>query len=168
MFNFSLKNKMLLLAVLPMATVVLLLMLLIYSQMRAMGEQEVTQFRADMMQEKQDALEHHVAIAVSAVAPYMTGNALDATQLEAAKAVIRAMKFSDDGYMFVYDLDGVNIVHGSNQALEGRNLIDLKDPNGVFLIRELIAAGKKGGGFVTYMWDEKTRGGLTPKLGYAA
>ena len=168
MFNFSLKNKMLLLAVLPMATVVLLLMLLIYSQMRAMGEQEVTQFRADMMQEKQDALEHHVAIAVSAVAPYMTGNALDVTQLEAAKAVIRAMKFSDDGYMFVYDLDGVNIVHGSNQALEGRNLIDLKDPNGVFLIRELIAAGKKGGGFVTYMWDEKTRGGLTPKLGYAA
>ena len=168
MFNFSLKNKMLLLAVLPMATVVLLLMLLIYSQMRAMGEQEVTQFRADMMQEKQDALEHHVAIAVSAVAPYMTGNSLDAAQLEAAKAVIRAMKFSDDGYMFVYDLDGVNIVHGSNQALEGRNLIDLKDPNGVFLIRELIAAGKKGGGFVTYMWDEKTRGGLTPKLGYAA
>ena len=90
MFNFSLKNKMLLLAVLPMATVVLLLMLLIYSQMRAMGEQEVTQFRADMMQEKQDALEHHVAIAVSAVAPYMTGNSLDAAQLEAAKAVIRA------------------------------------------------------------------------------
>ncbi|MCD1597138.1 methyl-accepting chemotaxis protein [Rheinheimera aquimaris] len=168
MFNFSLKNKMLLLAVLPMATVVLLLMLLIYSQMRAMGKEEITQFRADMMQEKQDALEHHVAIAVSAVAPYMTGNSLNAAQLEAAKAVIRAMKFSDDGYMFVYDLDGVNIVHGSNQALEGRNLIDLKDPNGVFLIRELIAAGKKGGGFVTYMWDEKTRGGLTPKLGYAA
>ncbi|WP_417705903.1 methyl-accepting chemotaxis protein [Rheinheimera aquimaris] len=168
MFNFSLKNKMLLLAVLPMATVVLLLMLLIYSQMRAMGKEEITQFRADMMQEKQDALEHHVAIAISAATPYMTGNSLDADQLEAAKAVIRAMKFSDDGYMFVYDLDGVNIVHGSNQALEGRNLIDLKDPNGVYLIRELIAAGKKGGGFVTYMWDEKTRGGLTPKLGYAA
>lgn len=168
MFNFSLKNKMLLLAVLPMATVVLLLMLLIYGQMRAMGAEEITQFRADMLREKQDALEHHVAIAVSAAAPYMTSSSPDAAQLEAAKAVIRAMKFSDDGYMFVYDLDGVNIVHGSNQALEGRNLIDLKDPNGVLLIRELIEAGKKGGGFVTYMWDEKTRGGLTPKLGYAA
>ncbi|HEX5792275.1 MAG TPA: methyl-accepting chemotaxis protein, partial [Rheinheimera sp.] len=157
-----------LLAVLPMVVVVLALMLLIYSQMRAMGEEEITQFRADMLQEKQDALEHHVAIATSAVAPYFSSGSPDAGQLEAAKAVIRAMKFSDDGYMFVYDLDGVNIVHGSNQALEGRNLIDLKDPNGVFLIRELIAAGKKGGGFVTYMWDEKTRGGLTPKLGYAA
>ena len=168
MFNFSLKNKMLLLAVLPMATVVLLLMLLIYGQMRAMGAEEITQFRADMLREKQDALEHHVAIAVSAAAPYMTSSSPDAAQLEAAKAVIRAMKFSDDGYMFVYDLDGVNIVHGSNQALEGRNLIDFKDPNGVLLIRELIEAGKKGGGFVTYMWDEKTRGGLTPKLGYAA
>src|SRR5690606_27145272 len=103
-----------------------------------------------------------------AVAPYFDNNAPSAEQLEAAKAVIRAMKFSDDGYMFVYDLDGVNIVHGSNAALEGRNVTSLQDPNGICLIRELIDAAKKGGGFVTYMWDEKTRGGLTPKLGYAA
>ncbi|SEI12618.1 methyl-accepting chemotaxis sensory transducer with Cache sensor [Rheinheimera pacifica] len=168
MFNFKLKNKMLLLAVLPIVTVVLALMLLIYSQMRSMGEAEVVQFRADMMHEKQNALEHHVAIAITAVAPYFSGGEPSAEQLDAAKAVIRAMKFSDDGYMFVYDLAGVNIVHGSNAALEGRNLIELKDPNGVLLIRDLIEAGKKGGGFVTYMWDEKTRGGLTPKLGYAA
>ena len=168
MFNFTLKNKMLLLAVVPMVTVVLALMLLIYSQMRAMGEEEVVQFRADMMAEKQNALEHHVAIAVTAVQPYFGNGAPSAEQLEAAKAVIRAMKFSDDGYMFVYDLEGVNIVHGSNAALEGRNLMGLQDPDGIYLIRELIDAAKKGGGFVTYMWDEKTRGGLTPKLGYAA
>ncbi|MDP5138008.1 methyl-accepting chemotaxis protein [Rheinheimera baltica] len=168
MLNFSLKNKMLLLAVLPMLAIVLALMLLIYSQMRVMGEEEISQFRADMMQEKQDALQHHVAIAISAVAPFLLESTPDAEQLDAAKSVIRSMKFSDDGYMFVYDLNGINIVHGSNAALEGRNLIDLKDPNGVLLIRELIDAGKKGGGFVTYMWDEKNRGGLTPKLGYAA
>ena len=158
---------MLLLAVLPMLTVVLALMLLVYSQMRTMGEAEITQFRSDMMQEKRTALQHHVAIAVTAVAPYFSSANPTEQQLNDAKAVLRAMKFSDDGYMFVYDLQGVNIVHGSNQALEGRNLIDLKDPNGVLLIRDLIEAGKQGGGFVEYMWDEKTRGGLTPKLGYA-
>ncbi len=167
MLNVTLKNKMLLLAVLPMLTVVMALMLLVYSQMRTMGEAEIAQFRSDMMQEKRTALEHHVAIAVTAVAPYFQSANPTEQQLGDAKAVMRAMKFSDDGYMFVYDLQGVNIVHGSNQALEGRNLIDLKDPNGVLLIRELIEAGKKGGGFVEYMWDEKTRGGLTPKLGYA-
>lgn len=167
MVNFSLKNKMLLLAVLPMLTVVLALMILVYSQMRVMGEEEVLQFRADMMQEKRTALAHHVAIAATAVAPYFSSGTPTGEQLEAAKAVMRAMKFSDDGYMFVYDLDGVNIVHGSNQALEGRNLMALKDPNGILLIRDLIDAGKKGSGFVEYMWDEKTRGGLTPKLGYA-
>ena len=61
MLNVSLKNKMLLLAVLPMLTVVLALMLLVYGQMRTMGEAEVAQFRSDMMQEKRTALEHHVA-----------------------------------------------------------------------------------------------------------
>ncbi|MEH8019676.1 methyl-accepting chemotaxis protein [Rheinheimera metallidurans] len=168
MFKLSLKNKMLLLAVLPMIAIVLALMLLIYSQMRDMGTEQINQFRIDMLQEKQDALKNHVAIAASAVAPYFTTNNPSAEQLNAAKAMIRAMRFGDDGYMFVYDLDGVNIVHGSNSSLEGRNLIDLKDPNGVPLIRELIDAAKKGSGFVTYMWDEKTRGGLTPKLSYAA
>ncbi|VVP54291.1 Methyl-accepting chemotaxis protein McpP [Pseudomonas fluorescens] len=167
MVNLTLKNKMLLLAVLPMLTVALAMMLSVNSQMRAMGDEEISKFRTDMMLEKRSALEHHVAIAISAVAPLIVTNKSGIDQFEAAKKVIRSMSFSDDGYMFVYDMNGTNIVHGSNAALEGRNLIDFKDPSGKFLIRELIDAGKKGGDFVEYLWDEKTRGGLTPKLGYA-
>lgn len=167
MFNFTLKNKMLMLAVLPMLTVALVMMLSVDMQMRAMGDEEISKFRSDMMQEKRSALEHHVSIAISATAPIIKADTSGANQLEAVKSVIRSMSFSDDGYMFVYDVSGTNIVHGSNAALEGKNLIDLKDPSGKFLVRELIGAGTRGGGFVEYMWDEKNRGGLTPKLGYA-
>ncbi len=168
MLNFSLKNKMLWLAVLPMVTIVLALILLIYSQMNSMGDEEINQFRVDMLREKQDALQHHVQIAVSSAAPYLVDSNPTASQLEAVKAQLRAMKFSDHGYMFVYDLSGNNLVHGANATLEGRNLMQLTDPNGVFIVRELVDAGRKGGGFVNYIWDEKTRGGLTPKLSYAA
>lgn len=167
MVNLTLKNKMLLLAVMPVLTVALAMTLYVDKQMRAMGDEELSKFRTDMMQEKRSALEHHVAIAISAVAPVFNANKTGANQLDDAKSIIRSMSFSDDGYMFVYEVNGTNIVHGSNAALEGKNLIDLKDPDGKFLIRELIDAGMEGGGFVEYMWDEKTRGGLTPKLGYA-
>src|ERR1700752_4538781 len=45
-----------------------------------------------------------------------------------------------DLYPFVYTLDGTKCVaHGANSALVGKNLIDLKDPDGKFLIRELAA-----------------------------
>ena len=74
---------------------------------------------------------------------------------------------SDTGYVFVYDVKGVNIAHGVNTSLEGKNLYDFKDPNGVYLIRELIDAAKNGGGYVQYSW-KNTNGSLNPKLGYAA
>lgn len=167
MANLSLKNKILLLVIMPIITVVMLLMILIYTEMRSMGQQEIDQFRSDMLQEKQAALTSHVQIAASAVAPYLNQTTPTEQQISAAKAVLRAMHFSDDGYMFIYDLNGINLVHGSNAGLEGKDLSQLQDPNGVYVIRQLLTAAQQGGGFVTYMWDEKTRGGLTPKLSYA-
>jgi cytochrome c len=63
--------------------------------------------------------------------------------------------FNDrDLYPFIYTLDGTKCVaHGANPALVGKNLIDLKDQEGKFLIRELSATAKKsGGGWVDYKW----------------
>ena len=45
------------------------------------------------------------------------------------------------------------MAHGANAALVGKNLIDLKDPDGKFLIRELAAVAKgPGSGWVDYKW----------------
>src|SRR5260370_38253667 len=51
-----------------------------------------------------------------------------------------------DLYPFIYTLDGVCVAHGANPALVGKNLVDLKDQDGKFLIRELAATPKKTGG----------------------
>ena len=53
----------------------------------------------------------------------------------------------------------------TNKSGNGKNLIDLKDTDGVYFIRELIEAGKKGGGFVAYRFD-KPGAGVQPKLAY--
>lgn len=52
----------------------------------------------------------------------------------------RLWRFDDSGsmgYFFIYDQQGVNVMHAANPALQGRNLMDLKDPNGVEVIRGL-------------------------------
>lgn len=59
-----------------------------------------------------------------------------------------------DGYFFVFNLKGTVIAHGADPALEGKNLIDLRGPTGVFVIQEIIAAAKNGTGFVTYEWTK--------------
>ena len=76
--------------------------------------------------------------------------------------------FNDrDLYAFVYSLDGTNCVaHGANPALVGKNLIDLKDQDGKFLIRELSEIAKKGGGWVDYKWPNPTTKAIESKSSY--
>src|SRR5690349_17617279 len=58
-----------------------------------------------------------------------------------------------DLYPFIYDLKGICVAHGARPALIGKNLIDLKDQDGKYLIREMIKiAGDLENGWVDYEW----------------
>ena len=48
-------------------------------------------------------------------------------------------------YIFVLETDGDVVFHGANRALEQTNLWNLEDRNGVFIVRELVAAARRGG-----------------------
>ena len=81
-------------------------------------------------------------------------------------------------YLALGNSDGVILFHGANPAIEGQNLINQEDPNGVKYLQELIAAAAAGGGFVAYYFDnpaidENGDGELvgdpigSPKISYA-
>lgn len=112
-------------------------------------------------------LEHNVMLALTALQPlYASGRDDEATKAE-ARAILRSMNYGTDGYFFVYRLDGTNEVHPRQPELEGQNLWDLQDRNGVPVIRQLIGAARAGGGFVRYHWDKPSTGEIADKLSYA-
>jgi len=88
---------------------------------------------------------------------------------EAILAQFDTLHFFNDksGYIFVYTYDGTNILTPTNKALQGQNLIALKDSNGIFLIKELIEATKRGGGLVKYNFPKVKDGKPFPKFSYA-
>jgi len=49
----------------------------------------------------------------------------------------------------------------------GQNWMDLQDDNGIYIIRDLIFAAQKGGGFVEYAWERPSTGKGSQKLSYA-
>jgi len=72
-----------------------------------------------------------------------------------------------DLYPFVYDFKGVNVAHGARPALVGKNLISLKDQNGVYLIQEMIALAKgPGSGWVDYKWPNPITDKIEDKSSY--
>ena len=77
-------------------------------------------------------------------------------------------------YVFVVSTEGYTVFHGGfPHRFEGRQFedIDRQDANGVRYIRELLAAGVAGGGFVEYLFDNPAVEGDeeigSPKIAYA-
>lgn len=61
--------------------------------------------------------------------------------------------------------DGIVICHGVKPDLNGKNLWAIKDPNGVFLVQEIIkqAQSKDGQGWANYSWPSPETNLITPK-----
>ena len=62
-------------------------------------------------------------------------------------ARIEKIRFSKEGYVFAGTLEGISL----SGPARGKNMIDVKDVNGVKIVRELISAANAGGGFVQYV-----------------
>jgi cytochrome c len=72
-----------------------------------------------------------------------------------------------DLYPFIYDMTGRCVAHGARPALIGKNLIDLKDQDGKFLIREMVALAKgPGHGWIDYKWPNPLTNKIEDKSSY--
>ena len=76
------------------------------------------------------------------------------------------LRYDGDNYVFVQGTDGRMIFH-PNPKMRNTDLSDLKDPNGVYLVREMNAvAQKQGQGQVGYMWPKPGTEVPMPKISY--
>jgi signal transduction histidine kinase len=72
-----------------------------------------------------------------------------------------------DLYPFIYNMEGICVAHGAREALIGKNLIDLKDQDGKFLIREMVAMSKgPGSGWIDYKWPNPLTNKIEDKSSY--
>jgi signal transduction histidine kinase len=72
-----------------------------------------------------------------------------------------------DLYPFVYDMSGTCVAHGARPALIGKNLIELKDQDGKYLIREMVEIAKgSGSGWINYKWPNPLSNKIEDKASY--
>jgi cytochrome c len=70
-------------------------------------------------------------------------------------------------YMFCYSKDGVNKAHGGNPAFVGKNLLAVKDPDGVLANAEIIKKGlQDGSGWVDFKWPNPVTKKVEMKSAY--
>lgn len=161
-----LKAKLLTLAALPLLLSLALIAATVWHQQQELARREHALVEDATMKSRREELRNYVALGVSAIQPlYDSGRSDEATQAEAVRR-LSALDYGNDGYFFVYDLQGRVLMHSRQPELVGRDLWNLRDPAGDATIQRLVAQARAGGGWVTYQWRKPSTGQMTPKLGY--
>ncbi|WP_335917731.1 methyl-accepting chemotaxis protein [Shewanella chilikensis] len=161
MSSLSLRNKLLLLALLPLLTVSIVLMLASWTVESDALESEITNFREKLLNERRQELVHVTEVAKEIVS-FQRGQGGD------YKAALRDVRFGSAGYFFVYDGNGKNLFHALLPNLEGTDQIGMTDPKGIKIIVGLLNAARNGDGILTYYYQKPGTNELVEKIGYAA
>ncbi|MFH4831493.1 methyl-accepting chemotaxis protein [Vibrio diabolicus] len=160
------RNKLLLITLIPLLLITTLISVVYYINSSKSLEAELARDRQELIETKKKELQAYMMMGVTAIKPLYDTD-VNGSNKEAAKEILKAMRFESDGYFFAYDSQGVNTLHAIKPSLEGKNLYDLKDENGVAVIAGLIDASQKGDGFLYFSWHKPTIDAQAPKLGYA-
>lgn len=102
---------------------------------------------------------------------YKDGKMSEAAAKEAAKAAIKNLRYDKDGYFWIDDTNGILVAHPIQPEQEGTNRIGIKDPNGVYIIKNIIKMiENNGAGYTNFMWEKPVNAGtnkLSPKRAYS-
>ena len=130
------------------------------------------QLKETMLDDRKEKVHNIVEVGLGIIAHHhklaADGKLSEAEAKQAARDALRGLRFASSDYYFGIDTSGVYYLHGGNPAFEGQLKIDLKDTNGKFIIKELIAAAQAGGGYVDYWFPRAGQQVSEPKLSYAA
>lgn len=160
------RSKLLLVTLIPLLLITTLISVVYYINGSNSLEAELARDRQELIDTRKKELQAYMMMGVTAIKPLYDTD-VNGNNKQAAKEILKAMRFESDGYFFAYDSKGVNTLHAIKPSLEGKNLIGLKDENGVAVIGGLIGASKNGDGFLYFSWHKPTIDAQAPKLGYA-
>jgi len=131
----------------------------------------LSELRGHLLEDRKLKTQHVVQAAVGVVkrlhAEEQAGRLSAADARAEAIRTLRALRYGGDEYFFVNDMHSVSVMHPIKPELEGKDLSDLKDPDGKRLFAEFTRVVKESGkGFVDYKWPKPGKAEPVLKVSY--
>ena len=148
-----------LLAAAPLLLAMAAIAIIVTLQSRALAEREIASLEEQLLEAKKEELRNYISIARTAIgATYGNASPFDEEAKLDVMQTLAAMIYGQDGYFFVFDYDGKNLVAPRQTQLINENWLDLSDPNGVPITSEIIRIARSGGGYHSHLWRKPTTG----------
>ncbi len=161
----TLKQKILLLGAVPVLLMALVVNLSNYMVSKSDLESDLVVARENAIKERKALLSSYIMMAKTAFdAVYSLPDSPENRQK--VKELLRPLRYSSDGYFFVYDFEGNTILLPVRTELEGKNRWNDKDAKGKLLIQEILKSARQGDGFTEYWTAKPSIGRDAPKLAF--
>ncbi|MGE1174865.1 methyl-accepting chemotaxis protein [Pseudomonas sp. BW7P1] len=166
--RLSLKAKVLSLAVLPVLLFALVISLTTLFILQEQAHKEVEQTRERLLGDAKATLASYVAVAMTTIKPLYDAAAPGDTDARAQVIkLLSGIKYGKDGYFFGYDSETVRLFKANDPEGVGKSFKDNRDPNGVYVNRDLVKVAKDGTHYLQYSSPLPGNAQvLVPKLGY--
>ncbi|MDD1507426.1 methyl-accepting chemotaxis protein [Pseudomonas sp. CNPSo 3701] len=149
--RLTLKAKVILLALVPVLLFAVVLSGAAAKVLYSLSEDEVSETRERLLDEKRNELQNYSAIAMGAVQSlYDAAPNGDLESRKQAIAILSKIKYGKDGYFFGHDSNVVRLFRSDSPVDVGNSLNDRRDVNGVYVNRELVRVAKDNTNFVNY------------------
>lgn len=155
-----------LLAVLPLLAASIGMATIVQQRSKVVAEMQAASVQPVLLAARKVELQNYVHMARSAIA-YLVRDAVPDEKAQAeALEVLRRLEFGHDGYFFVYDFSGRNLLNPREPHTQGQNQLQVQDRSGQYTVQKIIEQARAGGGYVEYEWVRPSTGQVERKLGY--
>ncbi|WP_415403153.1 cache domain-containing protein [Tateyamaria sp. SN3-11] len=157
--RLSYAQKLSLVAAVPLILAVAAIAMLVAVQSRALAEREIQALEAQLIEAKKRELRNYVTQARNGFY-FIYGSAApdDQQAKDQVAQILSAMIYGDEGFFFVYDYDGTNLVSPRQTDMINRNHLALTDSRGSPVVANLIEIARQGDGYFTHLWPKPSSG----------
>ena len=161
-----LRSAVVLIAVLPLVLASLAMAWIVQQRSRVVAQTQAAAVQPVLLAARKAELQNYVNLGRSAIAHLVRDGMPNAEAQAQALTILKRLDFGHDGFFFVYDFKGNNLVHPRQPQLQGKNLLDLQDSQGRYPVQRMLAQAQAGGGYVEFEWPRPSTGQVENKLGY--
>ena len=158
-FRPNYAQKLSILVTLPLVAAVAAIALLVAFESSSSAEREIQALQQQLLAAKKAELRNYVTQARNGFS-FIYGRASpdDNEAKEQVAQILSSMIYGTDGFFFVYDYDGTNLVSPRQTEFITRNWSGLKDSQGTPVVDEFIRLARQGAGWHSFMWQKPSTG----------
>ncbi len=167
MISLTYAQKLSLVAAIPLVAAVAAIAVMVTYEARATADREIKALERRLIEAKKEELRNYVTQARNGFA-YIYGRAApdDEIAKNLVTQILSAMIYGKDGFFFVYDYDGTNLVSPRQTEFINRNWEGLTDSNGTPVVDEFLRLARQGAGWHSFMWQKPSTGDEAMMIAY--